>query len=122
MERESTSATINSIFFVGQLIALVEEAPLMSESRLHRDSSFSEDHEFSPMETRCESRARGGNWVDKLPTYLYWSMYHVVCGTKLNCLLLCVPVAIIAAQLNVGHVSFFSTTLYTSLFCFFTEP
>jgi Ca2+:H+ antiporter len=42
-------------------------------------------------------------WVCKLPKDLPQSLRYVILGTKLNVLLLFVPLAMLGVQLNFGH-------------------
>lgn len=89
-----------------ELMAIVEGvAP--SDSVLHRDDSFLKDElvlQGRPsIDTCCNTRCRPGIWVNELPTYVSMSMCYVLFGTKLNWLLLCVPLAIIGAQGVFGH-------------------
>jgi len=98
---------VQSIDLFLQLMALVEEeAPQTSDSMLQRDDK-EELGLLARLPPCCNFRCRPGNgrWVSKLPTYVIRSMSHVLFGTKLNWLLLCVPFAIIGAQGVLGHVS-----------------
>jgi hypothetical protein len=51
-------------------------------------------------------------WVCKLPKDLLQSLRYVILGTKLNVLLLCVPLAMLGVQLNFGHVISFPIPLH----------
>jgi hypothetical protein len=87
----------------------IVEGVAPSDSVLHRDDSFLKDElvlQGRPsIDTCCNTRCRPGIWVNELPTYVSMSMCYVLFGTKLNWLLLCVPLAIIGAQGVFGHVS-----------------
>ncbi|KAG0613692.1 hypothetical protein M758_6G122400 [Ceratodon purpureus] len=90
-----------------ELMAIVEGGAPPSDSVLHRTDSFLKDEltprARPPIDTCCNTRCRPGSWINKLPTYVSRSMCHVLFGTKLNWLLLCVPLAIIGAQGVFGH-------------------
>lgn len=84
-----------------QLLPIAEVDGRPSHSELQRNDSFV----TPPIDSCCNTRCRPGNWVNKLPTYVSMSICHVLFGTKLNWLLLCVPLAIVGAQGVFGHVS-----------------
>lgn len=89
-----------------QLTALVDPDAAQSSGSINMEPMA------HPGPSCCNFRRRPGNgtWISKLPTYISQSMSHVLLGTKLNWLLLCVPFAIIGAQGVFGHVSIQPTT------------
>ena len=76
------------------------------------DSLLKEEHERPQSQGCWHSTVRRGGWVRKLPVYILRSMVHVVFGTKLNFLLLCIPLAMVAVHFNLEHVSLFNTILF----------
>lgn len=93
-----------------ELMALVEGAP---PPTLHRNDSFLMDElvRGPSMGACCSMRSRPGNWVNKLPKYISRSMCHVLFGTKMNWLLLCVPLAMVGVQGVLGHGWVFALSL-----------
>uniref|UniRef100_A0A7I4A1K2 Vacuolar cation/proton exchanger n=1 Tax=Physcomitrium patens TaxID=3218 RepID=A0A7I4A1K2_PHYPA len=86
------------------LRGLVEENAPPSDSRLHGNDSVKSDLAHTPGAICCNTRCRPRSRITKLPTYVSRSMYHVLFGTKLCWLLLCVPVAVIGVSFGVlGH-------------------
>lgn len=81
-----------------ELTALVESEAAQSSGSINMEPMA---HPPSCCNFRC--RPGNGTWISKLPTYISQSMSHVLLGTKLNWLLLCVPFAIIGAQGVFGH-------------------
>lgn len=87
-----------------ELRGLVEENAPPSDSRLHGNDSVKSDLAHTPGAICCNTRCRPRSRITKLPTYVSRSMYHVLFGTKLCWLLLCVPVAVIGVSFGVlGH-------------------
>ncbi|XP_024368652.1 vacuolar cation/proton exchanger 3 [Physcomitrium patens] len=92
-----------------ELIALVEGTSSPLDSTLHRNDIFLKDELVR--QPSCNMRDRPRSWMGKLPTYVSRSMGHVLFGTKLNWLLLCVPLAMIGGQGLFGHGWVFAFSL-----------
>ncbi|CAM6007723.1 unnamed protein product [Sphagnum balticum] len=80
-----------------------EKQPLVPE--LKQDGIYlrDEDNVGSGRRPMCRRWMKCGGWVCKLPKDLLQSLRYVILGTKLNVLLLCVPLAMFGVQLNFGH-------------------
>ncbi len=86
-------------------LLLREKQPLVSNQTSHRDEvAKCEDERLSGVLVHSESRTISGHWVWKRLEDIRNSFHHVILGTKLNCLLLCIPVAIFMVHADYGKV------------------
>ncbi|XP_024375437.1 vacuolar cation/proton exchanger 3 isoform X2 [Physcomitrium patens] len=86
--------------FDWQLMALVEGASPPSDSTLLRNDSYRND---AMMGSCCNRRNRLRCRMSRLLTCISRSICPVLFGTKLNWLMLCVPMALIGGQGLFGH-------------------
>jgi hypothetical protein len=89
-----------------------EKQPLVRE--LKQDGIYlrDEDNVGSGRGPMCRRWMKCVGWVCKMPKDLLQSLRYVILGTKLNVLLLCVPLAMLGVQLNFGHVISFPIPLH----------
>ncbi|KAH9539405.1 hypothetical protein CY35_15G056500 [Sphagnum magellanicum] len=87
----------------GPNLLLREKQPLVSNQTSHRDEvAKCEDKHLSGVLVHSESRNISGHWVWKRLEDIRNSFHHVILGTKLNCLLLCIPVAMLMVHADYG--------------------
>jgi hypothetical protein len=89
-----------------------EKQPLVPELKQDVIYLRDEDNVGSGRQPMCRRWMKCGGWVCKLPKDLLQSLRYVILGTKLNVLLLCVPLAMLGVQLNFGHVISFPIPLH----------
>ncbi|XP_024394964.1 vacuolar cation/proton exchanger 3 isoform X2 [Physcomitrium patens] len=87
-----------------ELMALREGVPQHSDSILYKSNNCTNELVRPPMQSCCITTFSLGSWICKFPAHLCGRMCPVLFGTKLNCLLLCVPFAVIGVSFGIlGH-------------------